>query len=107
MFEKLKNLQILEKPEVTFKRQQSKNPYYPFEKTDENRKSKTLNFYPTSTLLLFSISAFDRTAKNFSLTQFSRHYLGSSLYLYQGLVPKKGMTQSFSNTEFLSTKHHH
>ena len=38
MFEKLKNLAILEKPEVTFKRQLSKNPYYPFEKIDENRK---------------------------------------------------------------------
>jgi hypothetical protein len=34
----IKNLEILEKPEVTFKRQLIKNPFYPFEKTDENRK---------------------------------------------------------------------
>ena len=38
MLEQIKNLEILEKPEVTFKRQLMKNPFYPFEKTDENRK---------------------------------------------------------------------
>ena len=38
MLERIKNLEILEKPEVTFKRQLMKNPFYPFEKTDEDRK---------------------------------------------------------------------
>ena len=39
MLERIKNLEILEKPEITFKRQLMKNPFYPFEKTEENRKS--------------------------------------------------------------------
>lgn len=42
MLERIKNLEILERPEVTFKRQMMKNPFYPFEKTDENRKPQFL-----------------------------------------------------------------
>ena len=44
MLEQIKNLEILEKPEVTFKRQLMKNPFYPFEKTDENRKYLYLSY---------------------------------------------------------------
>ena len=44
MLERIKNLEILEKPEVTFKRQLMKNPFYPFEKTDENRKYLYLSY---------------------------------------------------------------